>query len=169
MRTTILVGIIAVVVLALVVSGCGSSAPQAPPSGPTPSTSEETGDSGNGLTGGTVAKPSKVRTVNAQPNYISVTAEGFEPSMTTIKRGETVTFTNRHTADTWPASDPYPLHNAYPGSHINKCGTPERDTLFDACARVKMGNSYSFTFYEKGTWKYHDHLHPGNTGTITVE
>ena len=167
MRTAIFVGIIVVVVLALVVSGCGSSAPQAPSSEPAPGA--ETGDNGNGITGGTVAKPSKVRTVNAQPNYISVTAEGFEPSTTTIKRGETVTFMNRHTADTWPASDVHTTHSVYPGSHINKCSTPERDTLFDACARVKMGNSYSFTFYEKGTWKYHDHLNPAKTGMIVVE
>ncbi len=157
------------VVLAVVVSGCNLSAPQAPQQEPTQTGQTEQEDSGNALTGGTVAKPSKVRTVNAQPNYISVTADGFEPSTTTIKRGETVAFTNKHTADTWPASDPYPTHTGYPGSHINKCSTPERRSLFDACARIKTGGTYSFTFYEKGTWKYHDHLHPGHTGTITVE
>ncbi|HLC97594.1 MAG TPA: plastocyanin/azurin family copper-binding protein [Candidatus Nanoarchaeia archaeon] len=102
-------------------------------------------------------------------NEIVITANGFEPSTLTIQSGETVTWTNKDSQSHWPASAIHPTHTLYPGSGIEKCGTAEESTTFDACNLVAAGGQYSFTFTERGTWKYHDHLNPAKTGMIVVE
>lgn len=96
-------------------------------------------------------------------NVIEITLEGFNPSTLTIKSGETVTWLNKVSSPSWPASAVHPSHKVYPeaGGCIG--------SKFDACKSLKQGEGYSFTFNQKGTWKYHDHLSPGNTGTIIVE
>lgn len=96
-------------------------------------------------------------------NTIEITESGFNPSTLTINAGETVTWINKGSSQAWPASAVHPSHNAYPES--GGC----LGSKFDACRRLKQGESYSFTFNQKGTWKYHDHLSPGDTGTIIVE
>ena len=63
----------------------------------------------------------------------------------------------------------HPTHKVYPGSDIEKCGTAEESNIFDACRGLKEGESYEFTFNEKGSWRYHDHLNIKNTGSIIVE
>ncbi|MDP3640706.1 MAG: hypothetical protein Q8R53_05940 [Nanoarchaeota archaeon] len=102
-------------------------------------------------------------------NEIIITANGFEPATLTIRAGETVTWTNKNSQSHWPASAMHPTHTLYPGSGIEKCGTAEESTTFDACNPVAAGGRYSFTFAERGTWKYHDHLNPAKTGTIVVK
>ena len=96
-------------------------------------------------------------------NIVEITSEGFNPGTLTIRSNETVTWVNKGSLSSWPASAVHPSHNAYPES--GGC----LGSKFDACRRLKQGESYSFTFNQKGTWKYHDHLSPGNTGTIIVE
>ena len=103
----------------------------------------------------------------AATNVIEITASGFNPSSLTIKAGETVTWLNNGNAPTWPASAVHPTHRVYPGSDITKCGTGE--TIFDACKGLANGESFSFTFNNKGTWGYHDHLNPSLFGKIVVE
>ena len=78
-----------------------------------------------------------------------------------------VTFFNEDSNKHWPASAMHPTHTLYPGSGIEKCGTGEK--IFDACKGLEQGESFSFTFNEKGSWKYHDHLSVSSTGTIVVE
>ena len=97
------------------------------------------------------------------------TSSGFVPDTLSINRGDIVTFTNKIPTKTWPASDVHPTHTIYPDSDIDKCGTEEEVTIFDACKGLEEGESYSFTFDEPGTWRYHDHLKPGRTGTIIVQ
>ena len=80
---------------------------------------------------------------------------GFTPTSLTVKVGDTVTFKNGSTKQMWVASAPHPIHSAYPE--------------FDAKAGSAMGESYMFTFTKTGSWKYHNHLNPSNTGTIIVE
>ena len=91
-------------------------------------------------------------------NVIEITSSGFTPSELTISRGETVTWVNKDTEEHWPASAIHPTHQAYPGSSIEKCGTSEESTIFDACHGLTPGESWSFTFNEVGTWNYHEHL-----------
>lgn len=94
---------------------------------------------------------------------VEITAAGFSPKTLTISAGETVTFANKDAAPHWPASAVHPTHAVYPetGGCIG--------SKFDACRGLNQGESFAFTFNAKGTWKYHDHLNPGTTGTIEVQ
>lgn len=102
-------------------------------------------------------------------NMVKITASGFEPKTLTVKAGTTITFVNEDSNQHWPASAMHPTHKIYPGSGIEKCGTVEETTIFDACRGLAQGESFYFTFNEKGSWKYHDHLNVPSTGTIVVE
>ncbi len=99
---------------------------------------------------------------------IEITSSGFSPKTLEINAGDTVTWTNKDSRNHWPASAIHPTHTVYPGSSISKCGTSAESEIFDACNGLSAGESYSFTFNEKGTWKYHDHLSISRTGTIIV-
>lgn len=55
----------------------------------------------------------------------------------------------------WVASDPHPQHSDLPE--------------FDSLKAIPQGESYLYTFTQKGTWGYHDHLNPSALGTIVVE
>lgn len=91
----------------------------------------------------------------ASAKIIEITSSGFSPSTLTINSGEAVTFVNKDTRQHWPASNPHPVHTGYSG--------------FDAKHGLNQGESYSFTFTRKGTFGFHDHLNPGNGGTIAVK
>ncbi|MEM3074850.1 MAG: hypothetical protein QW727_02830 [Candidatus Pacearchaeota archaeon] len=106
---------------------------------------------------------------NLNEHTIEITSEGFSPSILIIKVGETVNFVNKMSSPSWPASDIHPTHTIYPGSDIKKCGTSEEIKLFDACKGILRDEIYSFTFNEKGSWNYHDHLNPRLKGKIIVE
>ncbi|MBI4739726.1 cupredoxin domain-containing protein [Candidatus Woesearchaeota archaeon] len=100
---------------------------------------------------------------------VELTDSGFSPAFITIKAGQTVKFENNGAAKRWPASDVHPVHSSYPGSGIRKCKTAASGSIFDACRGLDNGEAFAFTFNEKGTWHYHDHLDPGTKGTVTVE
>ena len=89
--------------------------------------------------------------------------EGFSPATLTVKAGTTVTFQNDSLEAFRPASADHPTHGVYPTT--GGCA----GSTFDACKNVQPGDPWSFKFDEVGTWEYHDHLHPEDTGTITVE
>jgi|GEM_PF-2555718 len=100
---------------------------------------------------------------------IEITSSGFSPGSVRIAKGGTVTWINRGAAASWPASAVHPTHTVYPGSGIEKCGTAEAASIFDACTGLAEGESYSFTFGPAGTWRYHDHNNPGRTGSVEVK
>lgn len=102
-----------------------------------------------------------------QQNIIEYTSSGYTPSTITINQGDSVTFTNTISRETWPASAIHPTHESYPGSGISKCGATT--DIFDACSGLENGESYTFTFNEIGTWSYHNHLRPSDNGKIIVE
>ena len=83
------------------------------------------------------------------------TNEGSEPNKLTILRGDTVQFLNQSSDFHWPASDLHPTHGIYPD--------------FDPRQPVAVGEEWSFRFAEVGEWKFHDHLHANEIGTITVQ
>lgn len=97
------------------------------------------------------------------------TDDGFVPQVFNIKAGEAVTFVNGSTNPMWPATAIHPTHKVYPGSDIAKCGTADVSKIFDACQAIAAGSEWLFTFMEKGSWGYHDHLNPNMRGTIVVE
>lgn len=105
----------------------------------------------------------------AATSVIIYTDAGYAPRAHTITAGDTVTFVNQSSGLMWTASAMHPTHTAYPGSSIAKCGTSQEQGIFDACKGVEANGEWSFTFGEKGTWNYHDHLSPTRFGTIIVE
>ncbi|MDO8511591.1 MAG: cupredoxin domain-containing protein [Nanoarchaeota archaeon] len=108
-------------------------------------------------------KPTLGEKVASAEHQITITADGFSPKTITVKAGDTVTFFNEDSNQHWPASAMHPTHNVYPES--GGC----IGSKFDACKGLEQGESFSFTFNEKGSWKYHDHLSVSSTGTVVVE
>jgi Raf kinase inhibitor-like YbhB/YbcL family protein len=94
---------------------------------------------------------------------VEITSAGFSPNSVTVKTGEKVKFLNKDTEVHWPASNPHPVHTAYPqgGGCIS--------SAFDACKALAQNEEWEFTFTQAGTWAYHDHLNAGVTGTVIVE
>ncbi len=86
---------------------------------------------------------------------VRYTNSGYEPRELRITAGETVTFINESDDTVWTASAPHPAHTNYPG--------------FDELKASNPGESYSFTFTETGAWRYHNHVNPGQMGSIIVE
>lgn len=99
----------------------------------------------------------------AAENIVLHTDKGFSPPAMTVKVGSKVIFKNQGDQPVWPASVFHPVHKAYPttGGCIG--------STFDACKPLQKGEEWQFTFDIPGTWKYHNHLNPPETGTIIVE
>ena len=102
-------------------------------------------------------------------NVVIYTDTGYEPSTLNLKVGETVTFRNDSSHAMWTASDAHPSHTTYDGTNLSEhCNNPSA-TTFDECKSAQPGEEWSFTFTKAGSWKYHNHVRPGDTGTITAE
>ncbi|EKE26833.1 MAG: hypothetical protein ACD_4C00138G0022 [uncultured bacterium (gcode 4)] len=99
---------------------------------------------------------------------IEITKDWFNPSSLTINVWDKVNFINKDTNPHWPASAMHPTHEVYPWSSIEKCWTDEKNTIFDACKWLAEWEIFSFTFNEKWTWRYHDHLDPSKFWSIIV-
>ena len=95
---------------------------------------------------------------------ITFTDDGFSPADITIKQGTRVRFINASKEAFWPAIGVHPTHTLYPEKEKTDC----LGSSFDACQDVQPGEFFDFTFNYLGTWRYHDHLHAYQTGTITV-
>ena len=85
---------------------------------------------------------------------ITYTDAGFSPAQTTVPAGSTVEVVNESAATLELASDPHPAHTDNPDLNVGN---------------VAPGTTAVFIVNEVGTWGYHDHLNPGNTGQITIE
>lgn len=71
----------------------------------------------------------------------------FTPPTLTIKKGSTVTWRN--------------------GDGANRHTVTGNDDRFDS-GILEPGRTYSFTFSQPGTYRYHCTIHPWATGAITV-
>ena len=103
---------------------------------------------------------SPVVPLSAQSDYIiDITTAGFSPAELTIKKGESIIWTNRSKAGHWiePIGD-----NIYPEE--GDCGSK-----LDSCVALRLGESFKVTFNVAGVWGFHDKLNPEFSGTITVE
>ncbi|MBI2039636.1 cupredoxin domain-containing protein [Candidatus Microgenomates bacterium] len=103
--------------------------------------------------------PSATETASSTPevekNVVKISASGFSPQNITISKGESVTWVNEDTQDHQVQSAVHPTHQVYPP--LNTVGL------------LKSGEKKSLSFPKAGTYKYHDHLNPSLTGTVTVE
>ncbi|OGG60873.1 hypothetical protein A3C86_00380 [Candidatus Kaiserbacteria bacterium RIFCSPHIGHO2_02_FULL_49_16] len=98
------------------------------------------------------------------PVVIKFTDAGYVPSSVTIKKGQTVRWTNESGTNTWPASAVHPQHSAYPQKSASDC----LGSSFDACRGLAQGESWDFKFDVVGEWKFHNHLNPTHRGSVTV-
>ncbi|GEM_PF-1390269 len=110
---------------------------------------------------------------------IQASGNGFNPEIVTIKKGSTVTWLNIGPDKRWPASAMHPTHTLYPGAKYEQEGSfmgsnackregEAKEGAFDPCKGILAGESYNFTFFQVGNWKYHDHLNPALRGTVIV-
>lgn len=102
-----------------------------------------------------VATPSASPIATTAKATVAIGDLGFTPATLTVPANTTVTFTNNGQGAHWPASDPHPTHTNVSG--------------FDASRGLATGESYSFTFTQKGTWGYHDHVNTSLRGSIVVQ
>lgn len=90
----------------------------------------------------------------SESTVVSIAAAGFTPAEVTVPVGGTVSFTNNDTQSHQVASAPHPVHTSYP---------PFNGAVLGA------GETRAVTFTQAGSFKYHDHLNPGLTGTVIVQ
>ncbi len=92
--------------------------------------------------------------MTSEKNVVKVTSSGFSSKSITIKVGESVTWQNDDSENHIVNSAVHPTHLVYPPLNLGV---------------IKPGETRSLTFSEAGTYKYHDHLNPSLTGSVTVE
>ncbi len=158
--------VLCLTVLLALVLGCETESPAAEES------AQETVVSQEETTPKSAPKPKQVPQIPliVEDIYVvEISNEGFNPKEIIIESGDSLRFVAMDAGRHWPASDIHPMHETYPGSSIGKCNSPEEEEIFDACKTLAQGQGYEFRFTEKGTWSFHDHLHPKLTGTVTVE
>ena len=113
--------------------------------------------------------PSSINPAEISGKVVQITEDGFSPDFVEINNGESVTFINKMSSKSWPASNTHPTHKDYPSSDIKKCFGDGKEEVFDACKGLSEGESYTFVFDESGEWKYHDHLSSRKTGVVLVK
>lgn len=91
---------------------------------------------------------------NKEVVTITLTSEGFSPATVTVKAGTVVSWINKSGGLATVNSDPHPTHLTYPPLNVGQ---------------FKDGSSVQLTFDKPGTFKYHNHLNPSQTGTVVVE
>ncbi|MBI2644238.1 MAG: hypothetical protein HYW95_01860 [Candidatus Wildermuthbacteria bacterium] len=117
----------------------------------------------NSLQPSASASPSSTEQGSAIVRYND---NGFTPATLTINQGETVLFKNESSRSMWVASAAHPSHRVYSGTSLEQHCPDTSGMAFDQCG---AGGEYSFPFAKTGTWQYHNHLNPSDTGTILVQ
>ena len=97
-------------------------------------------------TGGTVPKETIVN--------VNLTSSGFDPKTITIKIGTRVIWINKTGGAATVNSAVHPTHQVYPPLNLGE---------------FPDGSSVQLVFDKLGTYKYHNHLNPSQTGTVVVE
>lgn len=139
-----ILSISAIIIIAVALSGCSrdknNESPQ-PRSG-----EKQTETNVTEKTGGEVV---------SVENLVLIEKDKFNPQMLTVKKGTTVTWTNKDEAQHWIITDPHPTHNNLPD--------------LDSKKGLLQNESYQYTFNQKGEFYYHDEINTIVTGKIIVE
>lgn len=85
---------------------------------------------------------------------ITLTSSGFEPQTKTIEKGSRVIWLNKSGETASLNSADHPTHRLYPALNLGEFAN---------------GSSVQLIFDKSGTYKYHNHLKPSQTGTIIVQ
>ena len=92
--------------------------------------------------------------VDPPMGYVSYRSTvGFTPQSISVPTGTAVTWIALDSSAPAVASNPHPTHTDIPGFETTT---------------IMMGQSWSFTFSQAGTWGYHNHNSPSQGGTVTV-
>lgn len=125
-----------------------------PEPAPTPS-SETVNQNVNQEPNQTLPESTAPAVTESKTHVVEFTEAGFAPKALTIKAGDSVQFVNKTSGLFWPASAPHPAHTDFPE--------------FDPKGGIGANGTYSVTFKEPKTYRYHNHLKPADFGSITVE
>ncbi len=90
----------------------------------------------------------------AVTSMVKVTANGFEPQTITVKVGDKVTWTNASGGQVSINSNDHPTHLLYPPLNLGV---------------VNDSQSVSLVFDKAGSYGYHNHFNPGETGVVVVQ
>lgn len=85
---------------------------------------------------------------------ITYSSNGFSPVTVTVKSGDTVAIKNSSGSDMQLDSNPHPVH------------TDDTDLNVGL---VSAGQTRTFTVTKKGSFGFHNHLNPSDTGKIVIE
>lgn len=96
---------------------------------------------------------------------VTYTTSGFKPRTIEITQGQTVTFINMSEGKMWVGANDHPTHTKYPVKSDSDC----LGSSFDSCMGLPVGESWSFTFTEVGSWDYHNHAQAAHRGTVVVK
>ena len=89
-----------------------------------------------------------------EQNVVTLTANGFSPSPLTVKASTSVTFINKSGSKATVNSAPHPVHTNYPPLNLGSFAD---------------GGTLSYKFDKPGTYGYHNHLNPSQTGQVVVQ
>lgn len=101
---------------------------------------------------GTGAMTGKEETMMTE-TVVAITSSGFSPAGVTIRAGGIVKWVNNDTSVNNVSSVVHPTHQVYPPLNLGN---------------IQPGGSVSLKFPPAGTYKYHNHLKPTLTGSVTV-
>lgn len=87
-------------------------------------------------------------------NEIIYYDHGFSPQAMRAAAGSRITIENESSRDLQLSSDPHPDHTRNPELNLNV---------------IPPGDSLELVVVSRGTWGYHDHLHPQYDGLLVVE
>lgn len=85
---------------------------------------------------------------------VTLTSSGFDPKEVTVKKNGEVSWLNKSGKQASVNSDPHPTHQDFPPLNLG---------LFPS------GSNVSLVFDKTGTFKYHNHLSPSQTGVVIVQ
>ncbi len=94
--------------------------------------------------------------------FVSITDAGFEPSSVTLKKDETIRFTNNSHTDVWIAQ--ITSANTPANPQLASCDVP-----FNSCKVLHPGDFMEFNFPASGTYHYMNNLSVTTQGTVVVQ
>lgn len=89
-----------------------------------------------------------------QEAIVTVTKDGFSPATLTLKVGARITWMNKSGGVATVHSAVHPTHQVFPPLNLGEFGD---------------GSSVQLVFDKEGSYSYHNHLNPEQTGVVVVE
>lgn len=145
MNSKLLIGLVAVVIIVVVgFVVLGGSKNQTQTSNTTQTVEQQP----------TTAPNQTQNTQKTQDATVTVDSSGFSPAALTIKAGTRVIWANKSGSAISVNSAEHPTHRLFPELNLGE---------------VPNGGNVTLVFDKPGTYKYHDHYNPSNTGTVVAE